>query len=167
MKKIVICLGIFAMLLLVTSNVYAYNQVTGWQKGPEAIAGQKTSGKMFYLTSKSAPLKGSESYVFFDKLGYLREGVAKPITGREIIIYLMEDDADPNADDFVKRYIGTFKGLDLDTIKLDEEYTAGLGNIDSANDATGELYITAALDKITGDKTTTNGAVFDYEIRVD
>lgn len=167
MKKIVISLGIIATMMIAFTTAYAYNQNTGYVLGPEAYSGQTTTGSVYSLKSAYAPVTGAETAVYYTNLGYLRSGVCVSSNSRELDITLMEDDA-TNDDDEVKLYRGTFNGLTLKSIVYrGYATTSSSGNIESASDDTAEFYIKMKLDYITGDKTTTNGPMFSYDIRLD
>ena len=170
MKKITLCLGIFALITFLTSTVYAYNQNSGYHSSPEAYAGQTKYGPKYSLSSAYAPITGAETAVYFKSLGTLRDTVCvRDTTGQRYMnIYLLEDDVVPNEDEKVKFYQGSFEDWQLSSIVY-KGYgaTSSSGNIESSSDATGEFYISMYLSYMSGDKTTTNGTMFSYDIRVD
>ena len=166
MKKIVISLGIIATIMIAFTTAYAYNQNTGYVLGPEAYSGQTTTGSVYALKSAYAPVTGAETAVYFKNLGTLRDGVAVANNSRKMYISLMEDDMSPNADDEVRQYLGYFEGLQLTKIEALGVIPGAEGNIESASDDTAELYIKMTLSHVSGDKTTTNGPMFYYDIRL-
>lgn len=171
MKKSVFLVGFLIVSMFLSSKVYAYNQNSGYHAGPEAYAdGKYYTSSVYSLSSANAPITGSETAVYFKSLGWLRKDVcvADYNDERELTIYLMEQDSWPDSDDSVKKYVGSFYGWNLQSIKY-KGYanSSSNGNLESAGDQTGEFYIKHKMNYLTGDKTTTNGELYYFDIRVD
>lgn len=168
MKKFAMFVCLFSLTIFLSTNVYAYNQNSGKVKGPEALADNKYHDSPVYaLSSAFAPLTGEEVGVIFSSPGWLRNGVCVPSNNRELLIYLMEEDQWPNEDDKVKKYVGTFEGLQLKEIDyINFADPSSNGNIEAYGDKQGEFYLTQYMSQVSGDKTTTNGELYYFDIRV-
>lgn len=163
MKKLVIILGIISAVLLTTTTVLAYNQNSGYFAGPHAQVYETHESSTYALSSAKAPVTGAECEVWFKSFGWLHDTM-QSWNNRHATVILMEEDAPGNADDPVKKYTVDFEGLHVSNI-----YYSGIineGNIDSASDATAELYLTLSLDYISGDSAEDNNEIFYSDIRV-
>lgn len=165
MKKLIVSLGILAIISSFSSFAYAENSSTGTKHSEEIIAGATIDTPTYSLKSAKAPVKGTEASVIFSNTGDLRSNVCVKTNDRKITITLYEDDAEPNADDKVKQYVAGFEGYHMKN-EYDKK-VINSGNIDSADDDTAELYLQTLLQFVQGDKRSSNGTMYNYNILVE
>lgn len=147
-----------------TQSVSAFNSNSGYREGPGAYAGAWSQGETFALKTAYTPVTGTEVSTYFKNYGWLRDGVCVESNTRELTVELWEEDY-LNDDDHVKTYRGSFQRRQLTEIHALPVVMSG--NIEADNDPTAELYIKLHISYVQGDKTTTNGGLFMYDIRVD
>lgn len=167
-KKLFIFLSIISVAFASVVPVYAqkdYSSSTGWKNAPALTPGVRVNTVTYNLTSESHTSVNADLVaVYYDNYNSLSDNFASD-SNRILWIDLYEDDVEPNADDLVKTYKGTFKGRRLDTIVLYE--VVEQGNIDSAGDPDVELYLSILLNKVSGDKSLpTSTPLFEYNMSV-
>ena len=156
LKKLNKRIGTIALAAVISSSMLMPVEAatvfksTGYKKLP--LAGGMTGSTLVYSlncskTTITGELVGAK---FKSVLSLSNDYVSN--SNRVVWMYLKEDDADPNEDDYVKTYKATFSGRSIKDIILYRTDTAG--NIDSKYDSTGELYVEAEMTKFSGDRVT-------------
>ena len=162
-NKLVAILFLSAMIVFSTSNIMAY-QTSGTRVPYQSEVGKwNYISPSYSLSSQGAPVKGTDTAVYFSSLGYL-ETYFVADSSRKVRVQLWEEDFGINSDDHVKTYVLSFKGR---TVSGVESITTHLpGAIEDTNDKTAELYLYQFIDKKTGDSTTFKTLLYNFEIRV-
>lgn len=133
--------------------------------GPEAYAGKVTKSAVYKMISDFDNVTVGRVNVTFNNRGSLRKGVCVEDNTRTIVVELMDEDGiGGGGDDLLKKYTWSFNGLQMTSVTI-----AGYNEnqlVDAKNDNTAELYLRQTLDYRKGDKQTTNGPMYTFDLTV-